>query len=147
MGQNMVGTERLRVSGPRGTRVQLRFAETLKPDGEIYGENMRTAREADTYTLRGGGEEVFVPHFTYHGYRYVEVTGYPGRPSPDAVAGIVFHTNAPLTAQFQSGSPAVNRLWQNILWSQRGNFESIPTDCPQRDERLGWMGDAQVFCL
>ena len=145
MGQNMVGTERLRVSGPRGARVQLRFAETLKPDGEIYGENMRTAREADTYTLRGGGEEVFVPHFTYHGYRYVEVTGYPGKPSPDAVQSIVFHSDAPFTGQFQSGSPAVNRLWQNILWSQRGNFESIPTDCPQRDERLGWMGDAQVF--
>ncbi len=145
LGQNMVGSERLRVSGPRGTRVRLRFGEVLQASGQLYTENMRTAEETDTYTLAGGREEVFIPHFTYHGFRYIEITGYPGKPGLDAVAGIVFHTAAPFTIKFDSGSPTVNKLWSNILWGQRGNFESIPTDCPQRDERLGWMGDAQVF--
>lgn len=145
LGQNMVGTERLRVSGPRGTEIKLRFGEVLQPNGQLYHDNMRTAAETDTYILRGGGEETFIPHFTYHGYRYVEVTGYPGKPAADAVAGIVFHTAAPFTIKFDSASPMVNKLWSNILWGQRGNFMSIPTDCPQRDERLGWMGDAQVF--
>ena len=145
LGQNMVGSERLRVSGPRGTTIRLRFGEVLQPDGQLYRENMRTAAETDTYTLSGDGDEVFVPHFTYHGFRYVEVTGYPGKPAADAVAGVVFHTGAPFTMQFDSGSATVNKLWSNILWGQRGNFESVPTDCPQRDERLGWMGDAQVF--
>ncbi len=145
MGQNMVGTERLRVRGPRGTRVQLRFGEVLRPNGQLYAENMRTAVESDVYTLRGGREEIFVPHFTYHGYRYVELTGYPGKPSLDTVAGLVFHTAAPFTIKFETGNPTVQQLWNNILWGQRGNFVSIPTDCPQRDERLGWMGDAQVF--
>lgn len=145
LGQNMVGTERLRVSGRRGTQIKLRFGEMLQPNGQLYHENMRTAAEIDYYTLRGGGEEVFIPHFTYHGYRYVEVTGYPGKPAADAVSGIVFHTAAPFTIKFESASPMVNKLWSNILWGQRGNFMSVPTDCPQRDERLGWMGDAQVF--
>ena len=145
LGQNMVGSERLRVSGPRGTTVRLRFGEVLQPNGQLYWENMRTAAETDTYTLSGKGQEIFIPHFTYHGFRYVEVTGYPGKPAPSALAGIVFHTNAPFTVKFDSGSRMVNKLWSNILWGQRGNFESIPTDCPQRDERLGWMGDAQVF--
>jgi alpha-L-rhamnosidase len=145
MGQNMVGMEKLLVRGPRGTRVRLRFGEVLQPDGQLYAENMRTAEETDTYTLRGGGEETFVPHFTYHGYRYVEVTGYPGKPSLDAVTGLVFHTAAPFTVSFETSNPTIQQLWKNILWGQRGNFESVPTDCPQRDERLGWMGDAQVF--
>ena len=145
MGQNMVGTERLLVRGPRGTRVQLRFGEVLQPNGQLYVENMRTAGETDVYTLRGGGEETFVPHFTYHGYRYIEVTGYPGKPSLNAVAGLVFHTAAPFTVSFETSNATIQQLWKNILWGQRGNFESIPTDCPQRDERLGWMGDAQVF--
>ena len=145
MGQNMVGTERLRVSGPKGTRVRMRFGEVLQANGQLYWENMRTAAETDTYTLRGQGEEIFVPHFTYHGYRYIEVSGYPGKPTRQAVSGLVFHTDAPFTIKFDSGSAIVNKLWNNILWGQRGNFMSIPTDCPQRDERLGWMGDAQVF--
>src|ERR1035437_1752643 len=106
---------------------------------------MRTAQEADSFILRGRGAETFQPHFTYHGFRYVEVTGFPGVPSREAIEGLVFHTDAPESIQFHSGNPTVNRLWNNILWGQRGNFESVPTDCPQRDERLGWMGDAQVF--
>jgi alpha-L-rhamnosidase len=145
LGQNMVGWERLHVSGPAGTKIQLRFGEVLKPDGELYTENLRSADATDTYILRGGGEEIFEPHFTFHGFRYIEVTGYPGTPPSDAVEGVVFHTAAPFTIQFHTASAMVNQLWSNILWGQRGNFLSVPTDCPQRDERLGWMGDAEVF--
>jgi alpha-L-rhamnosidase len=145
MGQNMVGWERLSVTGPAGTLVRLRFGEVLKPDGSLYRENMRTAEETDTYTLKGGGPETFEPHFTYHGFRYIEMTGFPGRPTKAALEGIVFHTDAPFTMKFTTGNAMVNQLVSNIFWGQRGNFMSVPTDCPQRDERLGWMGDAQVF--
>ena len=145
LGQNMVGWARLRVSGKKGTKVRLRFGEVLKPNGELYTENLRTAEATDTYVLRGEGAEVFEPHFTFHGFRYVEVTGYPGAPAREAVEGVVFYTSAPFTIKFGTGNPMVNQLWNNILWGQRGNFLSVPTDCPQRDERLGWMGDAEVF--
>ena len=145
LGQNMVGWARLHVAGKAGTKVQIRFGEVLKPNGELYTENLRTAEATDTYILRGHGSESFEPHFTFHGFRYVELTGYPGTPSRDAVEGIVFYTGAPFTIQFSTGSSMVNQLWSNILWGQRGNFLSVPTDCPQRDERLGWMGDAEVF--
>ena len=145
LGQNMVGWARLHVSGKAGTKVQIRFGEVLKPNGELYTENLRTAEATDTYILRGKGSESFEPHFTFHGFRYVELTGYPGTPSQDAVEGVVFYTAAPFTIQFSTGNQIVNQLWSNILWGQRGNFLSVPTDCPQRDERLGWMGDAEVF--
>jgi alpha-L-rhamnosidase len=145
LGQNMVGWERLHVSGRAGTKVQLRFGEVLQSNGQLYTDNLRTAEATDIYTLRGQGNEVFEPHFTFHGFRYIEITGYPGTPSNDAVEGVVFHTDAPFTIQFQTASAMVNQLWSNILWGQRGNFLSVPTDCPQRDERLGWMGDAEVF--
>jgi alpha-L-rhamnosidase len=145
LGQNMVGWARLRVSGKKGTKVRLRFGEVVKPNGELYTDNLRTAEATDTYVLSGQGTEVFEPHFTFHGFRYVEVTGYPGTPSRDALEGVVFYTNAPFSATLRTGSAMVNQLWSNILWGQRGNFLSVPTDCPQRDERLGWMGDAQVF--
>ena len=145
LGQNMVGWARLHVTGKAGTKVKIRFGEVLKSNGELYTENLRTAEATDTYILSGKGTEFFEPHFTFHGFRYVELTGYPGTPSRDAVEGIVFYTAAPFTIQFSTGSPMVNQLWSNILWGQRGNFLSVPTDCPQRDERLGWMGDAEVF--
>ena len=145
MGQNMVGWAQLQVSGPKGTKVSMLFGEVLDASGKFYNRNMRSAREEDTYVLRGDGVETYQPHFTYHGFRYVEVTGYPGTPSKNAITGVVFHTDAPRTIQFNSADSDVNRLDKNILWGQRGNFESIPTDCPQRDERLGWMGDANVF--
>ena len=99
----------------------------------------------DTYTLSGKGSETFEPHFTFHGFRYVELTGFPGTPTSDAIEGVVFYTDAPFTIQFETANDIVNQLWSNILWGQRGNFLSVPTDCPQRDERLGWMGDAEVF--
>lgn len=145
LGQNMVGRVRLRASGEAGTRITLRHAEVLNPDGTIYTKNLRTARQSDTYILKGEGEEVYEPRFTFHGFRYVEVTGYPGEPPLEAVTGRVLHSDTPVVGGFESSDPMVNRLQSNIVWGQRGNFLSVPTDCPQRDERLGWMGDAQVF--
>jgi alpha-L-rhamnosidase len=145
LGQNMVGFVRLRVSGPAGTTVRLRHAERLNPDGSIYTANLRTARATDTYVLKGEGLEVWEPTFTYHGFRYVEVTGYPGIPRPDAVTGVVISSALVETGVFQTSSELVNQLQSNIVWGQRGNYLEVPTDCPQRDERLGWMGDAQVF--
>ena len=145
MGQNMVGYARLRVNGPRGTTVRLRFAEMLNPDKSIYVTNLRSARATDTYTLKGGATEVYEPSFTFHGFRYVEVTGFPGVPTKDAITGIVIGSNNPETGTFTTSSPLVNKLWKNIFWGQRGNYVDVPTDCPQRDERLGWMGDAQIF--
>ena len=113
LGQNMVGWERLHVSGRAGTKVQLRFGEVLQSNGQLYTDNLRTAEATDTYTLRGQGNEVFEPHFTFHGFRYIEITGYPGTPSKDAVEGVVFHTDAPFTIQFQTrkcnGQPALEQ--------------------------------------
>ncbi|MDG4860378.1 alpha-L-rhamnosidase [Streptomyces sp. T-3] len=145
LGQNMVGAVRLRVAGEAGTTVRLRHAEVLNPDGTLYTANLRTARATDTYTLKGSGTETFEPRFTFHGFRYVEVTGHPGRPSPDAVTGRVIHTSAPFTMDFKTNVPMLNQLHSNITWGQRGNFLSIPTDTPARDERLGWTGDINVF--
>ena len=145
MGQNFSGVERLRVEGPAGTDVRLRFAEILNADGTIYTENLRNAKATDHFILAGKGVEEFTPEFTFHGYRYVELTGLPKAPGKDAVTGLVLHTDAAITAKLETGSAMVNQLWKNILWGQRSNFLSVPTDCPQRDERLGWMADAQVF--
>ncbi len=145
LGQNMVGWARLVVQGPAGTSVRLRFAEVLNPDGTIYTANLRGARCTDTYVLRGGSREVWEPRFTFRGFRYVEVTGYPGRPPLAAITGVVAHSAMPVAGSFVCSHPMVNRLQQNIEWGQRGNFVEVPTDCPQRDERLGWMGDAQIF--
>jgi alpha-L-rhamnosidase len=145
LGQNFAGFARLKVRGPAGTRVVLRFAEVLKPDGMIFTENLREARATDSYVLNGQGEEVWQPRFTFHGFRYVEVSGFPGKPSADAITGIAVNSNVPLVGTFECSSPMVNRLYQNIVWTQRANFISVPTDCPQRNERLGWTGDAQAF--
>ena len=145
MGKNMVGWVRLKVEGEAGTEVTLRHAEALNPDGTIYTTNLRSARATDRYVLKGEGEEVYEPRFTFHGFRYVEVTGYPGEPRPEAVTGRVVHSATPPTGSFECSNAMVNELQENIVWGQRGNFLSVPTDCPQRDERLGWMGDAQVF--
>ena len=145
LGQNIAGWARLRVSGDAGTKVTLRFAERLNPDGTIYTTNLRKAKATDTYILKGEGEEVFEPRFTFHGFQYVEVTGYPGVPDLDVVTGIVVHSNITPAGSFACSDSMVNQLFSNLRWGQRGNYISIPTDCPQRDERLGWMGDAQVF--
>ncbi|HKU28635.1 MAG TPA: family 78 glycoside hydrolase catalytic domain, partial [Candidatus Sulfotelmatobacter sp.] len=146
MGQNMVGWVSLKVKGAAGTRVRLRFAEILNPDGSIYTANLRNAAATDTYILKGVGEETFRPYFTFHGFRYVEVSGYPGEPSVGAVTGeVVSSVSGQPAATLKTSSDLVNRMWAIGLWGQKGNFLSIPTDCPQRDERLGWMGDAGVF--
>jgi alpha-L-rhamnosidase len=146
LGQNFAGVVRLKVRGPAGTKVVMRFAEMLSPDGSIYTVNLRGARATDTYVLKGQGEEIYQPQFTFHGFRYVELLGYPGKPGEDAITGIALNSAIPLVGSFQCSSPMVNRLYDNIVWTQRANFISIPTDCPQRDERLGWTGDAEVFC-
>jgi len=146
MSQNMVGWVTLKATGPAGTRVRLRFAERLNPDGTIYTENLRNADATDTYILRGGGEETYTPRFTFHGFRYVEVTGYPGQPTLASLTGeVTTSLTGNTTGQLSTSSPLVNQMYSIGLWGQRGNFVSIPTDCPQRDERLGWMGDAGVF--
>ena len=147
LGQNMVGTVRLKVSGGRrGQRVTVRHGEVLDKEGALYVDNLRTARPVDTYTVRGGsGSETYTPRFTFHGFRYVEVSGYPGRPGRDAVTGRVLHTSAPFTMEFSTDVPMLNQLHSNITWGQRGNFLSVPTDTPARDERLGWTGDINVF--
>ncbi len=141
MGQNLVGWCRLRVNGPAGTKVTLRHAESLKSDGTLYVANLRTAKATDTYTLKGGGVEAWEPRFTYHGFRYVEVSGFPGAPSLDALEGRVVHDAMPRAGTFESSSDMLNRIYHNIFWGVRGNYRSIPTDCPQRDERQGWLGD------
>jgi alpha-L-rhamnosidase len=146
MGQNMVGWVTLKVTGAAGTKVRLRFAEILNPDGTIYTANLRNADATDVYILRGGNEETFSPHFTFHGFRYVEVAGYPGTPTLDAIKGdVVSSVSGDPVAKLATSSDLVNQMWSIGIWGQRGNFLSIPTDCPQRDERLGWMGDAGVF--
>ena len=144
-GQNLVGIEDVHVQGPQGTDVRLRFSEILNSDGTLYTDNLRTAKATDHFILKGGAVEEFKPQFTFHGFRYAELTGLPAAPGKNAVSAIVLHTDAPFTAKFSSGSAMLNKLWSNILWGQRSNFVSVPTDCPQRDERLGWMADAQVF--
>jgi alpha-L-rhamnosidase len=145
LGQNLVGWARLVVEGPSGTRIKLRFAEMLWPDGTVYTQNLRSAQATDVYYLEGGGKEIWEPTFTFHGFRYVQVTGYPGKPDLDAITGVVVHSDTPRTGSLSTSSALVNKLVSNIVWGQRGNFLSVPTDCPQRDERLGWMGDAQIF--
>jgi alpha-L-rhamnosidase len=146
MGQNMVGWAKLKVKGPAGTTIRLRFAEILNPDGSIYRENLRNADATDIYTLRGGATEEFTPYFTFHGFRYVEVRGYPGKPTLDSLEGqVVSSLRGEGSGTLSTSSDLVNRMWSIGLWGQRGNFVTVPTDCPQRDERLGWMGDAGVF--
>ena len=146
LGQNFAGVVRLKVKGPAGTTIQLRYGEMLHPDGRLMTENLRKARAIDHYVLRGDPKgETWTPRFTFHGFQYVEVTGFPGKPDKDAITGIVLHSDTPLTSGFECSDPVLNRLFKNIVWTQRANFLDLPTDCPQRDERFGWTGDAQIY--
>lgn len=145
LGQNMTGVIRLRVRGTAGATVRIRYAEMLNPDGTLYTANLRTARVTDYYTCRGEGEETWTPRFTFHGFRYVELTGPIEPPTLESVAGIVWHSENPVTGAFECSDPLINQLHRNILWGWKGNTVDVPTDCPQRDERMGWTGDAQVF--
>jgi len=144
MGQNFSGWAELKVSGPRGTEVRLRYAELLYPDGTINQENLRSARAEDVYILKGEGEERYEPRFTYHGFRYVELTGFPGVPTLETLRGKVVHSAVRQEGNFSCSHPLLNRLQRLILWSQKTNLHSIPTDCNQRDERMGWLADAHL---
>jgi alpha-L-rhamnosidase len=145
LGQNFAGVARLKIRGERGQKITLRFAERLNPDGTIYTVNLRTARATDTYICRGQGLETWEPRFTFHGFQYIEVTGLRQPPGADTVVGIALSSDTAVAGSFACSDPTVNRLHRNIYWTQRANFIDIPTDCPQRDERLGWTGDAQVY--
>ena len=145
LGQNFSGWARLKVNGQAGDEVTMIFAEMLKDDGSAYTINLRSARAVDTYVLKGGGEEVWEPRFTFHGFRYVQVTGLKEKPTADAITGIVLYSDSPESSSFECSNPMVNKIQENIVWGQRSNYLEVPTDCPQRDERLGWTGDTQVF--
>ena len=145
MGQNMVGWIRFRVTAPAGTTITLRHAEVLDKTGNFYTANLRSAKQTIRYTAKGQGTETFEPHFTFQGFRYVAVSGWPGEVRPGDFMGLVVHSAIPRTGTFETSNPLLNQLQHNIIWGQKGNFLDVPTDCPQRDERLGWTGDAQVF--
>jgi alpha-L-rhamnosidase len=145
MGQNFAGVARLKIKGRPGQKITLRFAERLKPDGSIYTVNLRGAICTDTYVCRGRGTETWEPRFTYHGFQYVEVLGLRKPPSRETITGVALSSATTDAGQFACSDPMLNRLAKNTYWTQRANFIDIPTDCPQRDERLGWMGDAQVY--
>lgn len=146
LGENFAGVVRLKTKGPAGTRVTLRYGEMLHQDGRLMTENLRKARVIDTYILKGDAQgEQWVPRFTYHGFQFVEVTGLAETPTLKTVTGLVLHNDTPLTSHFECSDPMVNQLFRNITRTQRANFIEIPTDCPQRDERMGWMGDAQIY--
>ena len=146
LGQNMVGWVRLKVKGKQGQKITLKFAEILDKEGNFYTENLRKAKCTDVYILKGKGEEIYEPHFTFHGFRFVKVEGLTEIPTLDNITGIVIHSDMQPTGKFECSNPQINQLQHNINWGQKGNFLDVPTDCPQRDERLGWTGDAQVFC-
>jgi alpha-L-rhamnosidase len=143
-GQNLVGWVRAGVSGPAGIRVRIRHGEALAADGSLYTDNLRTARQTDEYLI-SGGQQILEPRFTLHGFRFAEISGYPGEPDPADITAVVVHSDIPATGSFETPQPWLNQLFAIIDWGQRGNFISVPTDCPQRDERIGWLGDAQIF--
>jgi alpha-L-rhamnosidase len=144
MGQNMVGWVSLNVQAKRGTKVQMRFAETLKADGNLYTANLRSAEQTDIYIAKGGALERWEPSFTYHGFRYVEMTGYPGKPDLNTIEGKVVYDDIRTIGNFSCSSDILNKIYKAAYWGIRGNYRSIPTDCPQRDERQGWLGDRSM---
>ncbi len=144
LGQNIVGWARLKVHAAAGQDVMIRFAEMLDPSGQVYTANLRSATGTAHYIARGGADETWEPSFTYFGFRYIELSGVE-HPADDAIAGVVVYTDAAQTGTFTCSDTWLNQMYENTLWGQRGNFLEIPTDCPQRDERLGWTGDAQIF--
>ncbi|MDR1173014.1 MAG: glycoside hydrolase family 78 protein [Bacteroidales bacterium] len=144
MGQNMVGWVTMKVNGKAGDKVKLRFAEVLQDDGTLYLANIRGALVTDQYTLKGSGTELFEPSFIYHGFRFVEITGYPGTPTVNDFEGKVVYDEMEVTGQFETSDQTINQIYKNAYWGIRGNYRGMPTDCPQRDERMGWLGDRAV---
>ena len=144
MGQNMVGWLRMKVKGQSGDTLKLRFAELLQKDGSIYTANLRTAHSADTYILKGNSMEEWQPTFTYHGFRFVELTGFREKPSLSDFEGQVIYDEMETTGNLETSDPMINRIYKNAYWGIRGNYRGMPTDCPQRDERMGWLGDRAV---
>ena len=145
MGQNMVGWVRLKVKGKKGDQITLKFAEVLDKEGNFYTVNLRAAKATLTYILKGEVEEIFEPYFTFYGFRFVKLEGFHQTPALDQITGIVIYSEMKPTGTFTCSDSLINQLQSNIQWGQKGNFLDVPTDCPQRDERLGWTGDAQVF--
>lgn len=145
MGQNFAGWAKIQINAKKGDSIAMRFAEKLKKDSSLYTRNLRGARASDLFISKGNGEEIWEPRFTYHGYQYVEITGCSNPPSIEDITGVVLHSDLERTGDFTSSSALVNKIYKNILWSQRSNYFEVPTDCPQRDERAGWLGDAQLF--
>ncbi|HOL31649.1 MAG TPA: family 78 glycoside hydrolase catalytic domain [Anaerohalosphaeraceae bacterium] len=145
MGQNFAGVVQITVKGKAGQKIVIRHAERLNPDGTIYTANLRSAAATDTYICKGGRTEIWQPYFTFHGFQYVELTGLDSKPALDAVVGLALSSNTPAAGTIECSDAVVNKIQSNAVWTQRANFIDIPTDCPQRDERLGWTGDAQVY--
>ena len=144
-GQNLVGWVQLKAKGASGTKIRITHAEVLDKEGNFYMDNLRTAKQENTYILKGEGEELFEPHFTFQGFRYARVEGYTGDLKAENISAVVLNSDMETTGQFKTSNALINQLQHNILWSQKGNFLDVPTDCPQRDERMGWTGDAQAF--
>lgn len=144
-GQNLVGWVQLSVKGEAGDSIKIFHAEVLDKAGNFYTDNLRAAKQRNIYVLKGNGEENFEPHFTFQGFRYIKVEGFPGELKPENFTAVALYSDMQPTGSFSSSHPLINQLQRNIQWGQKGNFLDVPTDCPQRDERLGWTGDAQVF--
>lgn len=145
LGQNIAGFARIKVQGKAGQRITLRFAERLNLDGTVYVTNLRGAKATDTYICRGSGTETWSPKFTFHGFQFIEVSGLERAPAPGDIVGVAISSDTPIVGTIETSDPMINQLVSNALWTQRMNFIDIPTDCPQRDERLGWTGDAQAY--
>ncbi|MEK6783327.1 MAG: family 78 glycoside hydrolase catalytic domain [Bacteroidota bacterium] len=144
-GQNLVGWVQVKIKGNAGDKITLYHAEVLDKEGNFYTENLRPAKQKNEYILKGSGEEFFEPHFTFQGFRYIKIEDYKGEINPDNFTAVALYSDMQPTGTFTSSNPLINQLQHNIQWGQRGNFLDVPTDCPQRDERLGWTGDAQAF--
>jgi alpha-L-rhamnosidase len=145
LGQNIAGVARLRVHGDAGRKITLRYAERVDADGSIYTANLRGARATDTYVCKGGAEELWQPQFTFHGFQYIEVSGLGAKPAPGSIVGVALSSDTPMVGELETSDAMVNKIVSNTRWTQRMNFIDVPTDCPQRDERLGWTGDAQTY--
>lgn len=146
MGQNMVGWLKINVKGKAGDTVQLRFAEILKDDGEIFTANLRDAEQTDHYILNGGRTETWAPRFVYHGFRYVEITGYPGEPKLEDFVGEVVYDEMTTIGKFETSNSLINMIYKNAYWGICGNYKGMPVDCPQRNERQPWLGDRSTGC-